>query len=271
MPLPVQDACISPHKGMLISSPTHAFILYPGLELIQEGWQENLFTYSWVRDRIIKPGQEFYNAQTLSPAEQSFLVESLEKKLPASFANSLKSTISLSSTPIPLFRDLLGKILPVDLIDSFLHETLPLTQGTDWKKAVQTLLQDLDCKTLSTLLESFPDIPCAFFSAKTLKTLAKAFYMLEKDSFLFSFDLHQHIEKKAIKSGLSPPSTILFADTNWTSQYFGFVVNPGTNQLELWRLDRTGASGAKMSIWQRFLDGTDHSPWNVYTHLFEYT
>ena len=271
MPMAVQEASISHNKGILISSPTHAFTLYPGFELMQEGWQEDLFTYSWVRDKIINPRKEFYNAQTLSPAMQSFLLEEIAKQVPPILTDKLKEAISSDRVTIPIFRDSLVKILPPEFIDSFLYEMLPITPGTEWKRALYTLLQDLDHIRLTELLDSFPDIPCLMMSAKTLKTLAKTFYMLTQDSCSFSFDLHQYIEKKASKHGFAPPLAMIFADTNWTSYYFGFIVNPGTNLLELWRLDYTGSSGSKMSMWQKFLDGTDHSLWNIYTHPFEYT
>ncbi|MES2200196.1 MAG: hypothetical protein V4489_08525, partial [Chlamydiota bacterium] len=259
MPMSVQEASISHNKGILISSPTHAFILYPGFELVQEGWQEDLFTYSWVRDKVINPGKAFYTSKTLSSAMQSFLIEELEKQVPPTLAIRLRESISSDGIPIQVFRDSLTKTLPAELIDSFLYGMLPLTPGTEWKSALYTLLQELDHARLTELLDSFPDTPCLMMSAKTLKNLAKAFYMLVKDSYYFSFDLHRHIEKKAAKHGYAPPSAVIFADTNWTSHYFGFIVNPGTNALELWRLDYTGSTGSKMSIWQRFLDGTDHS------------
>lgn len=271
MPMAVQEASISHNKGILISSPTHAFTLYPGFELMQEGWKEDLFTYSWVRDQIINPRKNFYHSQTLSSAMQFFLVEEMEKQIPLTLVKRLKENIFSDGVSIPDFRNALVNILPADWVDSFLYERLPLISGTEWKSALYTLLQDLDHTKLTKLLDSFPDTPCLIMSAKTLKNLAKAFYMLTQDTHTFSFDLHQHIEKKAARHGFAPPTPMIFADTNWSSYYFGFIVNPGTDALELWRLDYTGSSGSKMSIWQQFLDGTDHSLWNIYTHPFEYT
>ncbi len=55
-----------PERRMLMTSPTHAFSLLPGQELFRQGWEERGFTYTWVRDQLINPGQEFYGAIRLS-------------------------------------------------------------------------------------------------------------------------------------------------------------------------------------------------------------
>lgn len=271
MPETALEASVSYNKGVLISSPTHAFTLYPGFELVQAGWKENIFTYSWVRDTVIVPRKNFYESQTLSSTAQAFLIEEMARYIYPALTKKLKETVSSDEITILTFRDRLGKILPLDLIDSFLYEMLPITAGSNWKTALHTLLKDLDPLKLSQFLDSFPDAPCPMMSAKTLKNLAKTFYMLNQNSCYFSFDLHQYIEKKAAQHNFAPPSAMIFADTNWSSYYFGFIVNPGTNLLELWRLDYSGATGSKMSSWQQFLDGSNQTLWNIYTHPFEYT
>ena len=64
-------------KSMLIQSPSHAFLLKPGMPPFREGWQDRGFTYTWVRDNFILPMQEFYQRQPLPDLPDPLLFQSL--------------------------------------------------------------------------------------------------------------------------------------------------------------------------------------------------
>ena len=110
----------------------------------------------------------------------------------------------------------------------------------------------------------------SFLGAKKARELAKIVYLQSKKSLGLPFDLHEHIARQAADLNLGVPRAVLFADTNWIGNYFGFVVNPGTSQLELWRLDITGSKGFPMSSWKHWVDGTDKKTWNIYSRPYEY-
>lgn len=267
-PLITEDMLAKENPSLLMSSPTHAFILYPGAEKVKAGWQDNTFTYSFVRDELINPQKVFYARQKLSSSQQRFLLEELEKRVP-----HLQIRSAFVSEPVSIqeFRNqIAGKVRFVDWIDSFLFEMLPLTSGGEWKNALPKLLEGLDQTNLSKTLEGFPDFSHDIISAKTLKDYAKAIYMLSQDSCTFSFDLHQHVAKKAAEHGFAPQAPVLFADTNWVNNYFAFTLNPGTMQLELWRVDWTGSRGSPMSMWKQWVNGSSRKTWNVYSRFVEY-
>jgi len=249
------------HKEILISSPTHAFLLRPNLPFFREGLDTDLFPYSWVRDEIITPRRAFYSSITLSPIEQAFLQEKLQSRYP---------NLALSSSSLHLdteeFRHHLTQQVPSEIIDSFLYESLPLTSTIDWKSHVRLLLEGICNPSFEQILEP----TASFITAKELKKLAKTIYLLSTQSLLMSFDLHAHIEKKAAEHKLSPPPPLLFADTNWNGFFFGFLVSPGTLQLELWRLDYVGSSGWKMGSWERFMNGEDTTKWHIFHKPLEY-
>ncbi len=62
-----------------------------------------------------------------------------------------------------------------------------------------------------------------------------------------------------------PPEAILFADSNWSYYYLGFIYNPGTDSLELWRIDRSGLFGYPMSSWIAHLTEACEKPWGFLT------
>ena len=78
-----------PNTGMLMNSPSHVFLLLPGQEGLHQGSQEEIFTYTWVRDEIFLPSQRFYTDMRLSSAEQSFLLDVFCQQLPSLLGHHL--------------------------------------------------------------------------------------------------------------------------------------------------------------------------------------
>ncbi|MBI3236473.1 MAG: hypothetical protein HYZ48_02015, partial [Chlamydiales bacterium] len=231
---------------MLMSSCSHAFTLLPCLPLFQEGWKEDGFTYTWVRDRVFSPMHQFYAQMQLHTDAQHLLIEQFLGKLPSAFSYQLHQRYSFSQqtlTPMQFRASILEcfsdqKSLLADQIDSFLYEMLPIVPGNEVKALIKRLFSDRFEGVLEEALDSFLPIPLTWVSAKRIKEVAKMCWIKAYGTGS-SFDLHEHIAKHARFLNLAAPTPLLFADTNWTWVYFGFVVNPGTGRLELWRLDPT--------------------------------
>lgn len=229
----------NPDKRMLIHSPTHAFILQPGWPLLRDGWQDTGFTYTWIRDNFLLAAQNFYDRHVLSPEEQRALLERLSLNFEPAAPLSVME-----------FRQ---KLPPNPEIDSFLYSALPLIPRRSCQAALHKLLEP----AVPKLPSSLPD----FLTSHELQNMAKA--------SLATPEAHQIIADRARALGLAP-TPLLFGDTNWPNNYFAFVVSPGTRQLELWRVDRTGSVGFPMTNWKPFLNGTDKKPWVIYTNSNEY-
>lgn len=275
-----------PRKGMLMTSPTHAFILLPGQEALSKGWQENIFTYTWVRDEVLLPSQTFYAEMRLSSDAQEFLLSKLCQKLPLALGQYLTHAFHSKEKKISVSEwrnsilDLAVKQLKseektqkkalVDVVDSFLYQSLPLTPGREWKNAVRRLLSDKMTDKLDAVLQKFQDVDVPFLTANEIRERAKGCYLLALDSLCLSFDLHLLIARSARFTGLAQPTPLLFADTNWGGNDFGFVVNPGTGRLELWRLDQTLSEGVPMSAWKHWLNGVDRKTWSIFSRPYEY-
>jgi len=71
--------------------------------------------------------------------------------------------------------------------------------------------------------------------------------------------------------GYALQAPIVFADTNWVMDEFGFLVNPGTGNLEFWRTDHLGLEAHPMSSWEEWLNGSRKDiTWGIYTKPFQY-
>jgi hypothetical protein len=275
-----------PRRAMLMTSPSHAFLLFPGQEFLRDGWQEEIFTYTWVRDVAFLPSQHFYANMRLDPVEQAFLLSRFCQQLPPGLDHHLNQTffpvekkISVTEWRKSLLEALMQHTQSLhperqralaDGIDAFLYQVLPIVPGKEWKVLVRRILSDLMSDKVEKTLQLFPDAPNPLLTASEIREAAKGCYLLAQGKITLPFDLHLYVASHCRFVGAAAPTSLLFADTNWTNYFFGFIVNPGVGRLELWRLDQTLTQGVQMSQWKHWLSGTERKTWSIFTRPYEY-
>lgn len=280
--------------SLLMQSPTHAFILKPMLPLFKEAWLNENFTYTFVRDQMIKPAESLIENISLDDDMIRYLVQALAQKVPENFQPRFKSVFFQLMGPLNpfLFREYLvdtlftdrglqyGKmpVLRGEEIDSLLHSHLPLFPIDELKdrlSKILILLPGINQSKLEEILSLFDQLPLSrntpIMSAYQLQEICKALICLSGLATTSPQDYHLAVSLAAQELGLALPMPLIFADTNWSKDEFGFVVNPGTGKVELWRIDYTGRIGYPMTDWKEWLDGsrTDRT-WGVYVKPSEY-
>lgn len=266
----------NPNKGMLMQSPTHAFLLHPGWPQLLEGWMDEGFTYTWVRDQWLLPRQDFYSSILLSPSQCKELSAQFAGTLPARIAHQLSGYYALSLTVQEFAQELLRASASLDpflsdALDRFLYQSLPLWPSAQVPELIKELLAGIVQTEGRTLLEGAALQMGEWVSLSQLLHLAKLHAMQLHTSRHFPFDLHGRVVGRARALGIAPPTPLFFADSNWAERYFGFVVSPVSLQVELWQLDPTGVDGLPMSSWKPWIDGSGRKPWVIYTRPHEYT
>jgi len=281
-------------KLMLMQSPTHAFLLKPGEKVFQCSWKNDVLTYTWVRDHLIAPRKKMLANMELNEQQMHHLVQKLKLKVPENYQHYfLKVFGNLFGSMSPLeFRNHIiqgidrdrglkpvrGSILNDDEVDGLLFHLLPLFPKSELRERLdhlyssmatlseerkERLLQILDVCQRFTL---DPVIDAAMF-----QDIAKGLLCLASGETSSPIDYHTEITATAKKLGYALQAPIIFADTNWVKEEFGFVVNPGTGNLELWRCDPLGQTGYPMSSWEQWLDGSRKDiTWGIYTKPYEY-
>lgn len=282
-----------PKKSLLIHSPTHAFLLKPGLHPFMDLWKSSQFTYTHIRDTLIKPAENFVSGISLTQEMSRYLIDRLTEKVPVNFRYYFRQTFSyvpVGASPAEFRHHLVhvmakerglafGRILPADEIDSLLYSELPLFPGSELKTRVDEIVKKLPnvgprfMSMLETLREELPISmsPGPIVGAQTLRDVVKAFLCLLYGTTSTPYDYHLSINQVCRKLGYAMPAPVIVADTNWVRDDFGFVINPGTEKFEFWRMDYTGSVGHPMSVWEQWLDGSRQDPkWGIYTNFYEY-
>ncbi len=283
-------------ESLLIHSPTHAFLLKPYYTTFFKGWQREEFTYTWVRDQWIKPMEKAIEMITLDESMMHYLIDQLQLLVPINYRYYFRNTFERmfgNLTPIEFRNHLIETmqrdrglqirqqtVLPADEIDSLLFNQLPLFPIYQMENRLEQLfkaISSLNANLREELLRIYSLLPTrpggvAYGHAKMLQEVAKALLCLVKMETSGVEDFHQIVAEAARYCGYALPKGIAFADTNWMKEDFSFVVNPGSGQLELWRVEATGTAGAPMSIWKEWVDGSRQDrTWGIYTRPFEYS
>lgn len=282
-------------RSMLAYSPTHAFLVKPGAYPFSEGWQEKDYSFSWVKDQLVIPAERFLANALLTLPMVHHLLDELLMEMDPSFHHLFKKTVERISSGITAaqFRSELFKLLSEDTwvkrlgvlpiakeqVDSLLYRTLPLFPLDELPQMVNKVISRLPdafissatCEVLINALFSDAKSQMEVLTAADLREIVEGLLILVANSNHFPIDIHAEVAAAMQVASLSMPRPLLFADSNWSTDYFGLVVNPGNGEVELWRLDYTGSIGAPLTEWKQWLDGSQKKPWGLYSRPAEYS
>jgi hypothetical protein len=170
-----------------------------------------------------------------------------------------------------------GPSLFKDLIDRTLLSSIPFIAPSQLRSAVQKIFEQfLGGKEVQKVLKLFdavdhpPKMGVERIASRELFFFCLSLALLLNQSTTAPADWPWAIRHAQQRLGLALPAPVLFADSNWSQNYFGFLVNPGTEQLEFWRTDYLALNPLPMSEWRTSLDGSHSQPWAVYTQPTEY-
>ncbi|MEM8727479.1 MAG: hypothetical protein AAGE99_02030 [Chlamydiota bacterium] len=104
--------------SLLMYSPTHAFLLKPGLHPFKTGWLDTGFTYTWIRDQVIDPAKNYYESVRIDREAQTRLASKILEE---------KFFFRGPSLTLPEFRTFLATAAPdkQDAIDHLLYRSFP--------------------------------------------------------------------------------------------------------------------------------------------------
>jgi hypothetical protein len=276
--------------SLLAFSPTHAYVFKPGLEPFNESWNQEQYTYTWVRDHYILPQKNFFESLYLNDSMIERLIEKISSYFPNPLLLQTESMKKMFTDHLKIyefgefFLNQINKLpnafevkpyISNSLIDKVLFEMLPFTSSNDLVNAVESIIKRVFVytKALPYELKEYLEDKSKklyYYSSKELLDITKACILLIEKKVFFENDLHKAVVLAMKELGFSTPKPILFADANWFNSYFGFVVGPTSSELELWRFDYLSYHGEPLTIWKKWLNGSDKKNWGIYNKPFEY-
>jgi hypothetical protein len=163
-------------------------------------------------------------------------------------------------------------------IDSVLYTQLPLLSYSQLRISVYKILELIFSENVQQrqqVMRLYDSLSPAISEAqlltpRQLQNICQGLLMLDSVKVTSEADIAWIVRDAMRQLELAMPAPIIFADTNWVQEYFGFLVNPGTGELGLWRVDYLGIEGAPMTRWKQWLHNAPSLPWSIYTRPFEY-
>lgn len=230
-------------EPQLIHSPTHAFVLYPELltkELTSRPAQK------W--DERMQEHLAHLVSEKLPDQERALFVHLYRQKRAAGTNAQFRSDL------IECIRVKNGEAL----VDSCLFESAPI------------YTRDQAQAFVAAFGEKGEGLEGTFFGPFDIYRFVKML-ILKKQGVAFSqIDWEQKIVNAMEGYGCGFSPSTLFADTNWAGWFLGFVINPATGHLELWRLNRNRTQGFPMTDWKEWLSRKNSAPWVVLSEPLEY-
>lgn len=255
-------------EPLLIHSPTHAFLFYP----------------HWLPENCaasLQKNRRWLQQISLPEEKQEWLIHRFSEKLQPSERALFLHLFRKEKTPQtkPELRQALihalqgvRKAPPLRLaswIDSWLYEELPIYSQQEAKQWLQIVLEECRQKGHSFSLP-LPSFSGDYVSGAQCLSTIKAFLFQQKPQPFSAIDWDQELVQILRKKGALYPEPLLFADTNWSTWCFGWILNPLTEKLELWRCQRTGTQAIPMHDWEPWLSTQNTLPWVVLTQPHEY-
>jgi len=283
-------------KSMLMYSPTHAFLLKPGLHEFKKAWQNDLFSYTYVRDELILPRERFIRQMILDEEMMDAFLDSLIKDLPVHLEGFIKSSLKpIYKTLSPIeFRTHLvdqlnrdkslryagNQLFTEEEIDSKLYAELPFFHAHELKSRVTAIFKllptqkEIDETFLEQILDALYNTlrDVKIISSQQLQEMCLSILSLADFKTTSEIDYQVLIAKACQQLGFALPAPIIIADSNWVNEMFAFVVNPGNGNLEFWRVGAIGTIGSPMSNWKQWLNGSRRDiSWGIYNRPYEYS
>ncbi|BAE80819.1 conserved hypothetical protein [Chlamydia felis Fe/C-56] len=273
--------------SLIASSPTHVFSVIAGSPLFREAWSNDWYSYTWLRDVWVKNHQDFledtvldqqgiftfierfcakYSLQNLAYdfhdfcSDYSLLLPELYEKASRFLKDALPKTESL----LALYQRRLAHQMVQDIpytSDQQLPEVL------DKISSYLGISSRITYEKFSKLIEQF--IPnFSLLSSGEIRHLFKGLMMESYQRLYFEEDVFLRLATAMRHHRLAYPAPLLFGDSNWAYSYFGFILHPGSKEIDLWQFNYAGLQGYPLENMEKLLSVSQ--PWTLYANPIDY-
>ncbi|WP_213358238.1 hypothetical protein [Chlamydiifrater phoenicopteri] len=283
LPLKTKNYLEDGHS-LITSSPSHAFSIIPSHPLFMDAWNNDWYSYTWIRDVWVKQHELFLASYTLSKQEIHSLILKLTEDLHfSSLAEEMLSFFEDFSLTLPEFYAKTLKFFEQNtqhpnlqikkLLCRSLFRLIPLIPEQLVPSAIEKVASYVGVSSkikkinLQEILENHFN-KFSFLSSKEFLHLFSCMLLQALQKTHFDEDLYFRTLSAMRHHKLAYPAPLLFADSNWNNTYLGFTVNPGNALVELWGFNYAGANGFPMVEWEQYLSTTQE--WLLFSDPVQY-
>ncbi|WP_366223594.1 hypothetical protein [Chlamydia buteonis] len=273
--------------SLIASSPTHVFSIIAGSPLFREAWDNDWYSYTWLRDVWVKNHQDFLTDTILNQqAIYTFIDGFCSKYSLQNFAYDFHDFCSDHSLSLPELYEkaarFLKEIFPKSEKTSALYQRrlahqmvqdVPYTSDQQLPEVLDKVSSYLGISSrityekFSKLLNKF--IPnFSLLSSGEIRHLYKGLMMESYQQMYFEEDIFLRLATAMRHHHLAYPAPLLFGDSNWAYSYFGFILHPGTQEIDLWQFNYAGLQGQPLENTDKLLSVTQ--PWILYANPIDY-
>lgn len=256
---------------LLMRSPTHAFLYDP--DLLSSNANEAIeacrkYFAKMQFDEAMQEHIAHRLSERLAAAEKPLFLHLFRQRQTAGTIAEFRFHLieSLSALKDPRIKN------RISWVDAILFENSPLLPLSRAKEALRVLLGEGARR--GSLVDRFEiflkELEGSYFGPAEIHQMALSALLHATRNPVSVQDWNREIADAMRAFEFLAPAPILFADTNWSGWLFGFLPNPATGELELWRFNRIGTRGTPMADWKEWVNGSNSSPWVVLSNPSEY-
>lgn len=275
LPTAIKNYYLDQNKSLfLASSPTHLFLIDPANKMFRKCWDNDWYSYTWIRDVWETQQKDFLEKILLNKGAISRLLEEVQAEIIGNFSykSLLNEVFQDLNLTIPEFYEKTLKCFKQNKIStstrietdlaSLLFNLVPITQEQQLKENIDNISQKISYSSkvsyqkFQNLIEQL--VPkFSYITSKELLFLYKLLVIEASRSLYFNEDFHYRIINAMRELSLLFPAPLLLGDSNWGTKYgyFGFSVHPGTQEIDFWQFSPEGSSGTPMPNWKNFFNG----------------
>ncbi|WP_348663389.1 hypothetical protein [Chlamydia vaughanii] len=287
LPTAVKSYLEDGSHSLITSSPTHVFSVIAGSPLFREAWNNDWYSYTWLRDVWVKDHQDFLADTVLNQQGiYTFIERFCTKYSLQDVALDFHDFCSDHSLMLPELYDKASR---------FLQEVLPKSEtifALYQRRLAHKIVQDipytseqqlpdvldnvssylgissrLAYEKFQKLIEKF--IPkLSLLSSGEIRHLFKGLLMESYQRLYFEEDMFLRLATAMRHHRLAYPAPLLFGDSNWAYSYFGFILHPGTQEIDLWQFNYAGLQGYPLENIHEQL--SVQQPWTLYANPIDY-
>ncbi len=280
-------------NSLLMHSPTHAFRLLPEIEPFRDAWSSDMYSYSWINNKVRDPGIQFLKESLLPPSAIEKVSKSVANLFPLSLRMRAKEAIFYALSPFMRTFDVYKALENACGLDAYLRDSFryisesghlaeffythfPYTEPARFLDIAQEYFQELENSGRKLPFRRESEAALKNIHGEALSSTELKEYFISAVANAFGSPFSQSIDVASIICHLRRrralfPKPVIVADSNWVKDYFAFLVSPITQEVEFWAVSRFGTYGRPIPHWKRWLNGSDKSRmWGVFVSPSQY-